>query len=552
MSKIELLDCTLRDGAYITDGNFGNSTIKGIIENLTSSKIEMIEVGWLKNIEHDKDSSYFSMVNDISDYLPNSKNDNTEYLVMMDFGRYDITKLPENNGKAISAIRLVFPKEKFVEAIEYSKYIKNKGYKLYLQAANTQSYSDIELIKLAEKTNEVMPEAISIVDTFGVMYHNDLKRIFMVLNNNLDKRIKIGFHSHNNLQLSFALSIEFVKLAQDNNRNAIVDSSLAGMGRGAGNTPTELITNWLNFAQDKDYDLNTIMYTIDIYMQKFISNYKWGYSIPFCIAGQLGSHVNNIDYLIKNHKTAYKDMKIILEYLPKDERKLYNYDKLEEAYISYQDKEIDDKKDLYLLSEIFNNKKVLLLVPGTTLNSEKDKILKYIKINNPIKIGINAISDNYDYDYFFFTNKIRYNYAKEKNILIFEKIPHIITSNITTQKKNNEFIINYNQLIKRGWKYFDNSTIMILRLLSKYNIQNIAIAGFDGYKGLHTDDYTDSILQTDKTDKEINQMNEDIKNMLVDFVIKNQYSSKIEFITPSQFSSCINVESKEAEAICQI
>ena len=37
MSNIKLLDCTLRDGAYITNGNFGSGVIKGIIKNLSNA-----------------------------------------------------------------------------------------------------------------------------------------------------------------------------------------------------------------------------------------------------------------------------------------------------------------------------------------------------------------------------------------------------------------------------------------------------------------------------------------------------------------------------------
>ena len=60
MSEIQLLDCTLRDGAYIVNGKFGESAIKGIIAKLQNAGIDIIECGWLKDSEHEVGTTYFS------------------------------------------------------------------------------------------------------------------------------------------------------------------------------------------------------------------------------------------------------------------------------------------------------------------------------------------------------------------------------------------------------------------------------------------------------------------------------------------------------------
>lgn len=155
------------------------------------------------------------------------------------------------------------------------------------------------MIDLAREMNQVHPVAVSVVDTFGAMYQEDLERIVQVLDCELDAGIKLGFHSHNNQQLSFALTMHFVELFKDSKRGCIVDSSLCGMGRGAGNATTELVANYLNRKQHGDYDMNQIMDAIDMYMQYFQENYTWGYSTPYFIAGMYCCHVNNIAYLLK-------------------------------------------------------------------------------------------------------------------------------------------------------------------------------------------------------------------------------------------------------------
>ena len=169
MKKIELLDCTLRDGAYIVDSMFGEQTIKGIISNLQKARVDIIECGWLKDDLHKMGTSFFHLPEDIKTYLPAHKRKGTTYIAMIDYNRYDCSILPECDGKTIDAIRIVFPRGKVSEAVDVGKKIRNKGYRVYFQAANTIGYADEELLEMIEILNEVKPEAVSIVYTFGKM-----------------------------------------------------------------------------------------------------------------------------------------------------------------------------------------------------------------------------------------------------------------------------------------------------------------------------------------------------------------------------------------------
>jgi 4-hydroxy 2-oxovalerate aldolase len=112
-----------------------------------------------------------------------------------------------------------------------------------------------------------------------------------------------------------------------------VDASLCGMGRGAGNATTELVANYLNTKHQCNYDMDAIMDAIDVHMTNFQKKYSWGYSTPYFIAGAYGCHVNNIQYLLKNHQTGAKDLRNIIESLSVEERRQYDYDRLEEKYI---------------------------------------------------------------------------------------------------------------------------------------------------------------------------------------------------------------------------
>ena len=166
--KIQLLDCTLRDGAYIVNAEFGVPAIKGIIKRMQDANVDIIECGWLKDAPYKKGTTFFHVPSDLERYLP-KKNPYTVYVAMIDWDRYNLDNLPPCDGKSIDAIRVVFPQEKFKEGIALGKTIREKGYKVYFQAANTLGYSDLDLIALAEEINKAHPVALSVVEPFGAM-----------------------------------------------------------------------------------------------------------------------------------------------------------------------------------------------------------------------------------------------------------------------------------------------------------------------------------------------------------------------------------------------
>ena len=532
---IQLLDCTLRDGAYINGSAFGVPAIKGIIKNLQDAGADIIECGWLKDDPHKEGSSYYHVPSDIEPYLIERKDDVT-YVTMIDWDRYDVDgTLPEFYGKSIDAIRVVFPRGKHRQGIEVGKKIREKGYKVYFQAANTLAYTDDELCDLVAYMNEFKPVSLSVVDTFGAMYEEDVDRIVNILCEKLDPSIKIGFHSHNNQQLSFALTSHFVKKMTENNRACVVDSSLCGMGRGAGNATTELVVSYLNRHHNGGYDLDAVLDAIDKYMVEFQEKYKWGYSTEFFIAGLYQCHVNNIDYLLKNHRTNAQDMRNIIESLQPEERRKYDYDLLETRYLENQSRLVDDEETLKQLANELN-RKVMLLCPGKSLIEKKTEIDAFIAKEKPTVIGVNAVIQGYMYDYIFFVNQARYEYTREAYKATFDQTDKIVLSNIHKSGKiDNEFVISFNHVIKRGWKYFDNPAICALRLMDRLGLKDVYFAGFDGFGHKYNESYADPSLPSVNAEDEWDELNAEVKDMVRDFRLTARNVKELHFVTESEF-----------------
>ena len=122
--------------------------------------------------------------------------------------------------------------------LEACRTVKEKGYKVFVQAMVSVAYTDEEFLELISKVNELEPYAFYIVDSFGMMKRKDLTRLFYIVEHNLKQSIWIGFHSHNNMQLAYSNAQSLVDM--QTKRNIIIDSSVYGMGRGACNLNTEL------------------------------------------------------------------------------------------------------------------------------------------------------------------------------------------------------------------------------------------------------------------------------------------------------------------------
>lgn len=536
MNHAMLLDCTLRDGAYLIDKKFGDTTIHGIINGLQKTGIDIIEIGFLQDDGFGEGKTVFKNSLDAEKFVPADKGD-TLYAVLADFCRYSIDNLDNYTGKSFDAVRACFFKKERYEVLEFCKQVKAKGYKLFVQPVDILGYTDTEIIEFVNLVNAIEPYCFSIVDTFGSMYVDDLQRVYSLIDHNLVSTSKIGFHSHNNMQMSSALSQEFLKMTFGK-REVVVDTTLSGMGRGAGNTPTELVAQYMVSKLGYSYDIDAMLDIIDEYMDNIRSRCSWGYDTHYFIAGAYSAHVNNIAYLKKKNSIRYKDIRYILNKIGAVPRKRYDYDLLDNTYIDYLNSDIDDSKAIAELKATLGNKNIVLIAPGATAKTCADKINQYVKDNNAVVITVNFMYDDVKSDYMYFSNVRRYEYWK--NDEKFSDVAKIVTSNVTTAPQSDETVVSFTNLVKCGWEHMDNSAILSLRLLDTLGVKSIAIAGLDGYDYKTSDtNYVSQEMELSNVSIESLLLNEEIKEMLKDFIDTKTDKEDILFITPSRFESVI-------------
>ena len=374
-----------------------------------------------------------------------------------------------------------------------------------------------------KKVNQLKPFAFYIVDTLGAMSENDMMHMLHIIDRNLDENVKLGYHSHNNLQLAFANAQRMMEFGT--NRDVIIDCSVYGMGRGAGNLCTELMVDFLKKHYNKKYDAVPILEIVDNYLLPIYMQKRWGYTIEYFLASSLDCHPNYVSFLMDKQNIPVRVIRNMLEQIPKEKRLRYNAKVINDIYSTYQNNSVDDRLEILNLREKFKGENVLIVGSGKSVKTKHDKIAKYILKNKPKVIAINFVP-SFKTDMVFVANQKRFEMIKDsldmKNV--------ICTSNIDDDTKECH-VVNYSTLLNSGDIVGDSSGMMLLKLLRRLKVSKVAIAGMDGFKRNCLENYCEKRFVHEEDNKTLREKNKEMKEQLK--LISKEIN--IEFITPSKY-----------------
>lgn len=522
MNKIHVLDCTLRDGGYCNNWQFGFDNAKRIVAGLVDAEVEIIECGFITNrVDYNPDVTKFTTVQEAAAVIPKNR-DGKLFVAMMNYGEYEVDSLPVCDGSSIDGIRVAFHKKNLIESLELCRQIKAKGYLVFIQAMVSLSYTDEEFLSLIRAVNEFEPYAFYIVDSFGMMKEKDLIRLFYVVEHNLKDTIWIGFHSHNNMQLAYSNAQRLTTV--QTNRNLIIDSSIMGMGRGAGNLNTELFLDFLNENAEKQYDIKPLLAIIDKTIALFYERGYWGYSLPNYISASHNAHPNYAGYLDAKKTLTFEDMNEIFDMMEDDKKVSFDKAYIEDLYLKYQEKDRVQEEHLSDLKAKLSGKSVLMIAPGQSSASERDKVLSIAERPEIITISI-----NYDYDesitnFLFVSNLRRY-----RDLPSNKRSKSIVTSNIPALDVYLQ--VRYKDLLNTVEAVKDNAGLMLAKLLVQLGVKKIYIAGMDGYSVNPDENYFDQKMNF-YTEKELAQK----KNVgMIQVLTEIAEEVDIEFVTTPRF-----------------
>lgn len=327
MPDIKLLDCTLRDGGYINNWDFGFSNSKAISDTLIKANIDYVELGFLTKENSSKNKTLFNDFNDLL-YFSDSNITKEKLCVMINYGNFPPENIINEKHSPVKNIRLIFKKHKQKDALNFANQIKDRGFKLFVNPTFIAQYNKDELHNLIDKINKIEPFAMTIVDSTGSLREDTLKILFEIINDKLNKNITLGFHSHNNLNLSFSNAKKIIEINKE--RNLIIDSSIMGMGRGAGNLKTEIITQFLNENYSKNYKTEEISKIAKTYIEDFYKKYPWNNTQTYFLSAINNCHPDYAKFIQENFSLTKDLADKAFKNIPLDKRNIYDLKEITE------------------------------------------------------------------------------------------------------------------------------------------------------------------------------------------------------------------------------
>jgi 4-hydroxy 2-oxovalerate aldolase len=233
-----------------------------------------------------------------------------------------VEQLVERSEKSIDIVRVIVWKRLLKQGFEYCRDIAAKGYKICVQPARVNQYSDPEFVEMVELFNTIGPMAIYVVDSWGTQSRAETLKYVGLADEHLKKGISLGYHGHNNMQQAFSCAEAIAELGLE--RDIIIDASVYGMGRGAGNLNIELFAAYLNKNFKKEYRLEPMLEIFSDYIEGHLKKTPWGYSVPHLLTALRDCNPEYANYLSQEKGLAPKGISRILNALSEQDRIMFS------------------------------------------------------------------------------------------------------------------------------------------------------------------------------------------------------------------------------------
>ena len=464
---MKLLDCTLRDGGYYTNWDFERELVDTYIQSFNHLPVDYLEIGYRSNPQAEYLGEYFYCPVYVMERLKDESNKKLAIILNeKDVKKEDVGSLLAPCSSLIDLIRIAVNPANFERALGLGKAIKKLGFEV---SFNVMYMSDWEtypgLFDLMKETEGVV-DYLYLVDSFGGVYPEDISRTIKKVREKTDT--KLGFHGHNNLEMALANTLTAIEEGVH-----IVDSTVTGMGRGAGNLKTELLLSVLHSKGIVEFDYNQLSKVTDPF-QKLQQSYSWGTNLPYIVSG-----ANSIP------------QKQVMEWVT---RRYFSFNSIIRA-LSNESKGIDDNQQLPQL-DITDKEKfdaALIVGGGPSAPGHADAVVEFLK-RHPETIIIHASSKN-ALVFNDISNKQIFclvgneghrleqvfgNIKDLDSICVLPPYPRTMGTYIPRVLENNAYELN--EIIFTDSLHEAHTTIAIQTVI-ELRIKQVYVTGYDGYSG---------------------------------------------------------------------
>jgi len=473
---IKILDCTLRDGGYYTNWDFDQKLVETYFESLNKLPVDYLEIGY----RSPKLPGYYGRFHYCPEFvLDDIRERSTKKLVVI-LDEKNI--LPEMTTELlapcvgiIDLVRIALAPERMLQGIKLAENIRAMGFEvgfnvMYMSKWKTQK----DFLNHLPEVDSVA-DYFYMVDSFGGVYPEDVRNTYELVKTHVN--CAIGFHGHNNLELALINSLTAIECGVE-----IIDSTITGMGRGAGNLKTELLLTALNQKNDLEIDFNALTAVTDSFsgLQRI---HEWGTNLPYMVSG-----ANSLP------------QKEVMEWVGK---RYYSYNSIIRA-LQNQSKGQKDNERLSLFDPKETYESAMIIGGGNSILKHAKAIQEFL-YRNPKTILIHSSSKNATV-FNLVTNKqifclvgneghrmeeVLGNNLPEEVTGILPPFPRKMGTYIPSNLKDKCYELKSNSFTD---EFVDSHTAIALQTVLDLNVQKLFFVGYDGYNVDELDEKAQDLL----------------------------------------------------------
>jgi len=299
--KIEILECTLRDGSYVIDFQFSVKDTMLIGAALENAGFNLIEIGHGVGLNSSNAGKGVAAATD-EEYMQAA----VKTFKRAKWGMFFIPGIARHEDLELAArygmhfVRVGTNANEVEQSKDYVAHAKKLD--MFVSANLMKSYvlPPAELAEKAKLSQDYGVDLVCLVDSAGTMMPEDV-RAYLTAMRDRGVTAPLGLHCHDNLALGMANVLTAIDCGATR-----IDSTLQGMGRGGGNPVTEvLLTVLKKRGIDLGIDLNRLMDISDRVIKPMLKDKGWD-SINIT-SGYAGFHSSYLKTIMKYAQQYHVD-----------------------------------------------------------------------------------------------------------------------------------------------------------------------------------------------------------------------------------------------------
>ncbi|WP_223067860.1 aldolase catalytic domain-containing protein [Paenibacillus caui] len=284
MNQSKIVDCTIRDGGLVNNWDFSVEFVQQLYAGLNEAGVDYMEIGYKnspKLLSGAAEAGPWRFLDDefLRKVIP--QKGHTKLSALVDVGRVDENDILPRSESMLDLIRVACYVKDVDKALQLVQKFHDRGYETTINIMALSGVMENELIEAFEMIRESVVDVVYVVDSYGSLDNKDMEYLIEKFKTHLPNK-RLGVHTHNNMQLAFSNTLVAVEKGVE-----LLDASVYGMGRAAGNCPTELLVSHL---KNTNYKLRPVLEVLEKLLVPLREKEEWGYLIPYLITGTLNEH----------------------------------------------------------------------------------------------------------------------------------------------------------------------------------------------------------------------------------------------------------------------